>query len=225
MTKKNTTLIIGVLSLLFFACKTPQVIIHGRQEYISLKLIDTNRYRYLYYNLNDTSFIYNFNTGKYIRDSKAYKLFPDHVNQEQYHVDVVKKYNNAIGQRIRIHITTDITGDYVNQYRIHLLSEDSNIVFHGVTVDTTIDLHLKRFKVRIDLADKFVKGMGNQLPTFTSITSDSIVINSSENEINIHIPVSFATYFYKYQREIDLRDLGLYWEMNSQKIPMRNVDF
>jgi hypothetical protein len=225
MTKKNTTLMIGVLSLMFFACKTPKVIIHGRQEFISLKLIDSTRYRYLYYNLNDTSFIYNFNTGKYIRANNTYKLFPFHLNQDQYHVDVVKNRNDAIGKGIRIRITTDITGDYVNQYRIHLLSEDLDLIFHGATADTTIDLHLKKFKVKVDLANKFIRGMGNQLPSFTSITSDSIVINPIENEIAIHIPVSFATYFYKYQREIDLHDLGLYWEMNNQKIPMRNIDF
>jgi hypothetical protein len=185
-----------------------------------------DRYRYLYYNLNDTSFTYNFNVGKCIKAGHSYKLFPDSIDHEQYPVDVNRNLNNAIGNRIKIRILTDITDEFAKQYSIQIFNEHLNLIFHGTTVDTTIsDLNLKEFKVKIDLANKFVKGMGNQSPTFTSVTSERIIVNSNENDITIHMPISFATYFYKYQKEIDLRDSGLFWEMNGRKILMRDVNF
>nr|WP_067062053.1 hypothetical protein [Mucilaginibacter sp. L294] len=225
MIKNSTTLLIGLLLLLNFACKTHKIKIHGTQKFISLKLIDEHRYKYLYYNLGDTAFVYNFNQGRYSKNkNNVYKLFPNSIKQDNYQVDIINQHNDKIGNRIRIRITTDLLEDYSSS--ISILTDSSDVIFHGTKADTTIsNLHLKRFRVKVGLATKYVRGMGNQLPTFTSITSNEIVVGPTENDISIHIPVSFSTYFYKYQKEIDLKAVGTKWETNGYKIQMRNIDF
>jgi hypothetical protein len=210
--------------LMFTACKIHKpIMIHGMQEFIALKLIDSNHYRYLHYNLGDTTFNYEYNTGHYIKDGHIYKLFPDSIQADDYQVEVIQKKDVSLHYKVKFHITTDITGDYLNQYIIQL---SNDIVFHGVSADTVISTNTKEFKVKITLAKRYVNGMGNKLPTFLCFTTKNISLGEGENDISIHIPVRFSTFFYHYQKELDLRDDDKgYWNVNGRNIPMRDENF
>jgi hypothetical protein len=155
----------------------------------------------------------------------VYKLFPDDVDNENFEVTSKHKVNDSNGLRIRV--TTDIKGDYLNQYLIEIINSDKlNISFHNVYADTIIKKNIvNALRIKVTLPIRFSKGIGTQLPTFQTITTRSIIVDSLADEISIHVPISFSTFFYQYQKEIVLEDIGKYWKVNGNKIPMRNEDF
>jgi len=224
---KNVKLFfICLIPFLSQSCKTQRVI-HTMQEFISLKLIDSGHYKYLYYNATLDSFVYEYNTGNYQRNGSFFKLFADSIDNEHFEVQTQQKKNN-LENVLRVHLTTDIDGDYLDQYKIQIVDDyNKKIIFHNVNADTFFNKdRITNIKIIVNLADRFSKGMGTQLPAFTTITTRKIIIDSTTNELSIHIPVSFSTFFYKYQREIDLEYLrSASWRFKGREVPMKNEDF
>lgn len=212
---------------LLFSCKENKLIIHGEQEYISLQLLDSSSYKYLYYALTRDTFIYEYNTGRYTLENKHYKLIPDSFNNESYRIECRQSYNSLIKGSLKIHVTTDID-DQENffLYKIELLNNNRKIAdFKNVFVDTLIDFqNFDSIKVKIYLPSKYGVSV-NPIPTYASISTQRILLNKQTNQLYIHVPISFSTFFYKYESEIHLDDVGLFWKIRGNTVRMRNVKF
>ena len=225
--KLKSLLFFLIISVLILCCKPGNIIrIHGTQSFISLKLVDSTHYKYLYYNLSLDSLKYEYNIGKYRRIGNFFKLFPDSIDNENFEAQCQERKIDSV-KKLILHITTDIVGNYLDQYKIQIIADkDQKIVFNNVKADTFFTkASIKSISIKVNLAEKFSKGIGTQLPTFTSINTRKIIIDSFATELRIHIPISFSTFFYKYQKDIDLEAMGINWMINGVNVTMRNVDF
>ena len=211
--------------LLITSCKTLKFKLNHppfEKETITIKLVDQKNYKYLYYNLSDTGLSIKYNIGEYYKSGKYYNLKPDSVRNDEFIVRYQQRRIDTLGNNFKIEIKTDISDDHLNQNKIILFNKTDSLYLKGIKIDTVLkNFKFKDFRIKIFLADKYLKG--KPAPSFTFIITKKIFLNPTSNMIDIEIPAEWMTFYYKYEKSIQLIDTNKYWNYNNKNILKDNT--
>lgn len=216
-----TCMILSSVSIFFLiSCKTiePHGDLLSNSEFLTLKFTDDQKFECLYYKLDTSKIIFDYNKGIYSKYQDTITLYPDILKNMDFDYELHKEHNDSI-LLTRIKIETDITGDYLNKHKIYLIADAAQIAFNGVRVDTIINSSkFHRFKIEIFLADYFLTG--TPIPKYKNILTKEIILDSNFNFFTISIPIKRLTFYYKNNGPILIQDLGKYWMLldSSKKI-------
>lgn len=210
-----------IVILLFISCgiSKPNEDPFRYRESLELKTLGQHRFKYLYYKSDSTGITYNYCYGTYAKEGNDYILFPDTLHTRNFDFDLHQTYVDSLKSTTRIIIKTDLSTNFINDYKINLYTNSLKLSFQGIKVDTTMkNLILQKFYVEIFLPNNFLTG--TPVPSIKSILTKKILTDGKSNYLKLKIPVNFNTYFYKNIGIDTINDDGKYWLlMNNKKIP------
>lgn len=213
--------ILNFLSIFFFiSCNTskPHGDLLSNSEFITLKFSSDKHFEFVYYKLDTSSITFEYNMGIYLKRQDTITLYPDTLKNMDFDYELHKENSDSISFT-RIKIETNITGDYLKQYKIYLIADSAQFAFKGVKVDTIINTSkFQRFKIEIFLADNYLTG--TPVPKYKSILTKEIILDTGFNFYTISIPIKWQTFYYKNSDPVLIQDLGKYWMIldSSKKI-------
>ena len=223
---KFTYLLLCITGILFFtSCKTstPFCTLFSNSEFLTLKFRDDQKFEYVYYKLDSIGITFDYNKGMYSKHEDSITLYPDTLKNKAFDFELHKEYSDSI-RFTRIKIETNITGDYLNKYKIYLIADSAQFIFKGVSVDTILNTSkFQRFKIEIFLADYYLTG--TPVPKYKNILTKEIILDTNFNFFTISIPIKRLTYYYKNSGPVLIQDLGNYWMVldSSKRIPKGGI--
>jgi hypothetical protein len=213
----------GAILIIFCTCascwiRKPDDTLFQPNEFINLKLVDGQRFKYLHYKLDDSQLTYIYCEGTYIKKDDIYTIYPVSLDSRDYRCETKQSYNDSIGSKTRIKISTNITSlssGRVKEYKMIIHLDSKEIVANGIKADTTIDRGLaKTFYVELFFPDAYIFG-SQPPPTYESIRSQNIIFDENSNFVNVQFPVTYEDFFYKNIGITQIKDGGRYWIMGD----------